>query len=63
MVRTKLQSVHIPRFNTYVCGFSAVLAGFTVAIKQLIPEQEIRLFFALSVRAKVLSVTSFTYKS
>jgi len=36
------------------CGFSGVIAAFTVALKQLAPEQEIKLLFALSVRAKHL---------
>jgi len=38
-----------------ICGFSSVIAGFTVAAKQIIPEQEIRMFCAISVRAKYLS--------
>jgi len=41
-------------FNSNLCGFAGVIGGFTVAVKQLIPEQEIKIFFALSMRAKHL---------
>jgi len=41
-------------FKIVLCGFSSVLAGFTVAMKQMVPEQEIKLLFAISVRVKSL---------
>jgi len=45
-------------FTSTLTGFSASLAGFTVAIKQLNPEQEIKLFgFTFPLRAKSLPVT------
>jgi hypothetical protein len=34
-------------------GFHGVLAGFLVAVKQLMPEQEITVLFVLKLRAKV----------
>lgn len=34
-------------------GFSGIIGGFTVAMKQLIPEQEIYLLFFIPIRAKV----------
>ncbi|EGC37228.1 hypothetical protein DICPUDRAFT_97329 [Dictyostelium purpureum] len=40
-------------YETNVCGFSGVIIGFSVAAKQLIPEQELALLF-LKVRAKWL---------
>jgi len=42
-------------FNTYLCGFHGALGGFTVAIKQLIPDQQISIFSpSLQVRARHL---------
>ncbi|EGG24491.1 transmembrane protein [Cavenderia fasciculata] len=36
------------------CGFSGVIAGFTVVLKQLFPEQIIPIFFGVNIRAKHL---------
>lgn len=41
-------------FYTNLCGFGGVIAGFTVAVKQLVPDQEISMFVVLSVKAKHL---------
>jgi len=50
---------HAHDMLTFLCrfhpvgGFSAVIAGFAVAMKELNPEQDNRLFGVLSVRNKV----------
>jgi len=41
-------------YRTYVCGFSGVIIGFAVALKQLIPEQEFHFFF-INLRIKYLA--------
>jgi len=42
-------------FDSRLCGFSGVISGFTVALKQLVPDQEIKLLFAFHIRAKHLA--------
>lgn len=39
-------------YSTHWCGSSGMLAMFTVAMKQMFPEREIRVFGALPLRAK-----------
>eukprot|EP00026_Physarum_polycephalum_P010900 Phypoly_transcript_11086.p1 GENE.Phypoly_transcript_11086~~Phypoly_transcript_11086.p1 ORF type:complete len:350 (+),score=64.47 Phypoly_transcript_11086:88-1137(+) len=39
-------------YDSNLCGFSGVITGFSVAMKQLLPEQDMTLFFALTVRMK-----------
>jgi len=41
-------------FNSKICGFSGVLSAFTVVVKQANPEQDIRVLFSLSLRAKYI---------
>mmetsp|Transcript_5860 Transcript_5860/g.14258 ORF Transcript_5860/g.14258 Transcript_5860/m.14258 type:complete len:308 (+) Transcript_5860:167-1090(+) len=36
------------------CGFQAVLAGYLVAVKQVMPDSELRLLFVLKISAKYL---------
>eukprot|EP01113_Clastostelium_recurvatum_P016306 TRINITY_DN1929_c0_g1_i1.p1 TRINITY_DN1929_c0_g1~~TRINITY_DN1929_c0_g1_i1.p1 ORF type:complete len:351 (-),score=63.07 TRINITY_DN1929_c0_g1_i1:939-1943(-) len=45
-------------YNVNLCGFAGVLMAFTVALKQLVPEQEVSVFVALSMRAKTLPILS-----
>ncbi|KAF2070929.1 hypothetical protein CYY_007753 [Polysphondylium violaceum] len=41
-------------YRTYVCGFSGIILAFSVALKQLIPEQEFQFFF-ITLRIKYLA--------
>jgi len=41
-------------FYSNLCGFGGVIAGFTVAVKQLVPDQEINMCVVFSVKAKHL---------
>jgi hypothetical protein len=51
-------------YKTYLYGFNGIIAAFSIAFKQLIPEQEVHFFF-LTLRAKhipgiiVLSAVAF----
>jgi hypothetical protein len=44
------------RYGKY-CGFQALLAAYLVAVKQIMPDSELRLLFVLKLRAKVYSST------
>jgi len=41
-------------FSPHWTGFSAVIAGFSVAFKQLLPDHEIKFLFAFTLRTKYL---------
>jgi len=41
-------------YDTNLCGFGGVIAGFTVAVKQLIPDQEFSVFILFKLKAKHL---------
>ncbi|XP_072982498.1 rhomboid-like protein 19 [Typha latifolia] len=55
---TAISLYYITRRESYLytplSGFHGVLSGFLVGIKQIIPDQDFRLFFLLKIRAKWL---------
>ncbi len=57
MYVSQLIPPHMHRFNYKFAGFNGVLAGFSVALKQLKPETELLLLF-IPLRAKVYQPTT-----